>query len=176
MPAPGTPQAAAAEAAQGARAAAQAQAEAARQDAQNIRDQAQAIRDQVQQQIRGVPGGITLQPPDFDMQAMRLDHARRQEKMVFAEFVIVMIAAVFVLTPIARAFARRMEGKQTGRNPVEDGSRDQLQRIEQSIDAMAIEIERISEGQRFTTKLMSGREDAMLPVGSRDDARKPRPG
>lgn len=172
MQAPGTPQAAA-EAAQGARAAAQAQAEAARQAAQNIRDQAQAIRDQMQQ-IRGVPGGTTLQPPDFDM--WRLDHARRQEKMVFAGFVIVMLAAVFVLTPIARAFARRMEGKHTGRSPVDDGSRDQLQRIEQSIDAMAIEIERISEGQRFTTKLMSGREDAMLPVGSRDDARKPRPG
>ena len=170
MQAPGTPQATAAEA----RAAAQ--ADVARQTAQSIRDQAQSIRDQVQQQMRGVPGGITVQPSDFDMQAMRLDHARRQEKMVFAGFVIVMIAAVLVLTPIARAFARRLEGKQTGKNPVEDGSRDQLLRIEQSIDAMAIEIERISEGQRFTTKLMSGREDAMLPVGSRDDARKPRPG
>lgn len=30
-----------------------------------------------------------------------------------------------------------------------------LARIEQSIEAVALEIERISEGQRFTTKLLS---------------------
>lgn len=32
---------------------------------------------------------------------------------------------------------------------------ERLQRLEQGIDAMAIEIERISEGQRFVTKLLS---------------------
>jgi hypothetical protein len=35
--------------------------------------------------------------------------------------------------------------------------------MEQSLDAVAVEIERISEGQRFTTKLLSensGRSDA----------------
>jgi hypothetical protein len=36
----------------------------------------------------------------------------------------------------------------------------QLQRIEQAVDAMAVEIERISEGQRFTTKLLANRADA----------------
>jgi hypothetical protein len=30
-----------------------------------------------------------------------------------------------------------------------------LERMEQAIEAVAIEIERISEGQRFTTKLLS---------------------
>jgi hypothetical protein len=35
-----------------------------------------------------------------------------------------------------------------------------LARIEQAIDAMSIEVERISEGQRFTTKLLSDRADA----------------
>ena len=34
---------------------------------------------------------------------------------------------------------------------------DRLSRIEQAIDAMAVEVERISEGQRFTTKLLSER-------------------
>lgn len=34
---------------------------------------------------------------------------------------------------------------------------ERLGRIEQGIDAMAIEVERISEGQRFTTKLLSDR-------------------
>ena len=34
---------------------------------------------------------------------------------------------------------------------------DRLERMEQAIDAMAVETERISEGQRFTTKLLSER-------------------
>ena len=32
-----------------------------------------------------------------------------------------------------------------------------LQRIEQAVDAIALEAERIAEGQRFTTKLLSER-------------------
>ena len=39
-----------------------------------------------------------------------------------------------------------------------------LEHIEQAIDAMAVETERISEGQRFTTKLLSERTSA----GSRE--------
>jgi hypothetical protein len=35
-----------------------------------------------------------------------------------------------------------------------------LERMEQAIDAMAVETERISEGQRFTTKLLSERAPA----------------
>lgn len=36
-------------------------------------------------------------------------------------------------------------------------SDDRLARIEQAVDAIALEVERISEGQRFTTKLLSER-------------------
>jgi hypothetical protein len=38
-----------------------------------------------------------------------------------------------------------------------------LERMEQSIDAMAVETERISEGQRFTTKLLSERAKEPAP-------------
>jgi hypothetical protein len=44
-----------------------------------------------------------------------------------------------------------------------------LERIEQSLEAVAIEVERISEGQRFTTKLLSeGRTSAaaQLPAAA----------
>jgi hypothetical protein len=34
---------------------------------------------------------------------------------------------------------------------------ERLSRIEQAIDAMAVEVERVSEGQRFTTKLLADR-------------------
>lgn len=39
-----------------------------------------------------------------------------------------------------------------------------LERIEQAIDAMAVEVERISEGQRFVTKLLSDRERVSIPA------------
>ncbi len=34
-----------------------------------------------------------------------------------------------------------------------------LERIEHAIDAMAVEVERISEGQRFVTKLLADRQE-----------------
>lgn len=172
MQAPGTPQAAATQAAQAAEAAAQAQAALAAQTAQNLRDEAQALRNQTQAIRDGVRGGITVQPSDVQLRAMEYEHTRQQEKMVFAGFVIVMVAAVIVLSPLARAFARRMERSRAGKNKLDSDSNEQLERIEQSIDAMAIEIERISEGQRFTTKLLSGREEALIPAGSRDNTKK----
>lgn len=39
---------------------------------------------------------------------------------------------------------------------------ERLARLEQAVESIAIEVERISEGQRFVTKLMS--EKAQLPV------------
>lgn len=150
------------------------QARAAAQDAaQQLRDQAQAIRDQAQAMREGVRNQITLVPPEVQMEQMRYQRQREQEKLVFAGFVVVMIASVLILAPLMRAFARRVDrSKGGGKAVVDDGSREQLQRIEQSIDAMAIEIERISEGQRFTTKLMSGREEALVPVGQRDELKR----
>src|SRR3954467_9588300 len=56
--------------------------------------------------------------------------------------------------PLARAYARKMDAD--GKNPrVPMEVTGRLERIEQSLEAVAIEVERISEGQRFTTKLLS---------------------
>lgn len=44
-----------------------------------------------------------------------------------------------------------------------DRLEERLGRIEQAIDAMAIEVERISEGQRFTTKLLAERSESRSP-------------
>jgi hypothetical protein len=56
--------------------------------------------------------------------------------------------------PLARAYSRRMDAESRNpRIPTEVTSR--LERIEQAVDAVALEVERISEGQRFTTKLLS---------------------
>jgi hypothetical protein len=42
-------------------------------------------------------------------------------------------------------------------------SEDRMQRLEASVEAIAIEVERISEGQRFTTKLLSENSHRAAP-------------
>ena len=48
--------------------------------------------------------------------------------------------------------------------------RDGLARMEQAIDAIAIEVERLSEGQRFTTRLLAEEkgEAAQIPSAVRE--------
>lgn len=67
-------------------------------------------------------------------------------------FVTAIVCAIGI--PLARAYARKMDAdSRNPRIPSEVASR--LERMEQAIDSVAIEVERISEGQRFTTKLLS---------------------
>jgi hypothetical protein len=71
--------------------------------------------------------------------------------------VISVVAIIFVLAPIALAFARVLWRRATRRaeapRDIEDAQR--LKRMEHAVDAMAIEVERISEGQRFLTQLFA---------------------
>ena len=68
----------------------------------------------------------------------------------------VMVASLFFIVPIARALARRIASKPMVA-PLDQGLADQLKRIENSVDSMAIEIERISEAQRYMVRLQSDR-------------------
>ena len=74
------------------------------------------------------------------------------ELIPIVALLIIPITAIGV--PLARALARRID-RQTvqPRIPPEVGAR--LERLEQGMDAIAIEVERISEGQRFVTKLLA---------------------
>lgn len=73
----------------------------------------------------------------------------------------VMCAVIIIGWPLARAFGRRIERRGES-SAVESGVTNQLQRIEQAVEAMSIEIERISESQRFMAKLQS--DSAQRPV------------
>lgn len=55
-------------------------------------------------------------------------------------------------------------------HPAAGDSSMRLERIEQAIEAIAVEVERISEGQRFVTKLLAegSRDTRSLGSGSRD--------
>jgi hypothetical protein len=69
-------------------------------------------------------------------------------------FVCIAVGAIGVAN--ARADARRMESEPATRELPPDGSA-RLERMEQALYSIALEVERISEGQRFTTKLLAER-------------------
>lgn len=85
-------------------------------------------------------------------------------------FVTAIVLAVGV--PLARAYSRRMDAQ--SRNPqIPSEVSARLERMEQAIDSVALEVERISEGQRFTTKLLSegkGASGALGGTSARDRA------
>ncbi|PYP77410.1 MAG: hypothetical protein DMD35_14825 [Gemmatimonadetes bacterium] len=89
--------------------------------------------------------------------------------LIGGEWIPIISIAIVPITaigwPLARAYAKRMEqGSAATRVPLEVTAR--LERMEQAIDSIAVEVERISEGQRFTTKLLSERTAAPPAVGS----------
>ena len=72
-----------------------------------------------------------------------------------------LIVVIVILGPFARMIARRME-----RRPETVASNDnarllqqQLLQLQQSMDAMSVEVERISESQRFQSKLLHERHE-----------------
>jgi len=78
------------------------------------------------------------------------------------------VVAIIIGLPIARAFARRMDRKAVAPQIPQEVTQ-QLNHLAQAVDAIALEVERISEGQRFTTRLLSEQREAAqhaLPTGS----------
>jgi len=71
-------------------------------------------------------------------------------------------AAAVVLFPLMRSLGRVLERRAGVGAPVAARQSPefeaQLRRMEQAIESVAIEVERVSEGQRFATKLLAERE------------------
>jgi len=77
------------------------------------------------------------------------------------------IAVIIIGLPLARAFARRMD-RRGGPAQIPNEISTQLNHLNQAVDAIALEVERISEGQRYTTRLLSEQKDPArqtLPSG-----------
>lgn len=86
------------------------------------------------------------------------------------------IFTIFVLAPIAVAIARGIWKRGVRIVPPAPSPMDQARfdRLEQAVEAIAVEVERIGEGQRFVTQLLAqnaGRERAALgaPARGADD-------
>jgi hypothetical protein len=140
-------------------------AQAAREAAQLGRDAAQAGRDAAQaareaaQATQG-RGTFTLFPPPAPP-SFQDSFPPQIEEISIAFFV---CCAVMVIGwPLARAFGRRIE-RRAESPAINPAMADQLQRIEQAVDAMSIEIERISESQRFMARLQNAQTPERLPA------------
>jgi hypothetical protein len=83
--------------------------------------------------------------------------------VVLGAFLTAIIFAMGI--PLVKAYSRKIDAESRNpRLPIE--LTDRLERMEQALDSIAIEIERITEGQRFTTKLLSegrGAADRQIP-------------
>ena len=146
-----------AEAAQ-ARAQAQEDAQRIREDAQRIREEAQRIREEVREQVRGElqgphgPPVITV-PPNFPWEQNQIP---AQVVDLVTMFVIATVICIVGL-PIARALGRWIDRRGLP-SAMNSEFAAQMTRIEQAVDTMSVEVERISEAQRFQAKLLSDRE------------------
>jgi hypothetical protein len=131
-----------------------AQQEAVQQAAQAQRDAARAIRDAQREMARAAGNGqsITIPPiPPIPGAAQQIPEGAVVISIAF----FLTCAFIAIGLPIARAIARRSDRRSESAPGADADTRARLERIEQAVDAIAVEVERISEGQRFTTKVIS---------------------
>jgi hypothetical protein len=123
----------------------------------------------------GVQGGLQTPPPpeasriftikgkDGNTQVIIPPHAFDNTIPPQVEDISIMffltIGAIIIFLPLVRAFARRMD-RRGGTAQIPNEVSSQLAHLNQAVDAIALEVERISEGQRFTTRLLSEQRDA----------------
>jgi hypothetical protein len=98
--------------------------------------------------VRATSVGTT--PPSFNPGNRNFD--RMANNMV----PIVAIFTIFVLAPIALSISRLLWKRGSLKHMAQAPDNTQrLERMEQALDSIAIEMERVSEGQRFVTRIMS---------------------
>ena len=113
----------------------------------------------------GISIGLPASPGQAgSVQTIRLPEIPPQVEPISIAF-FAMIAIIVVGLPIMRAIARRIDRGTPVAAPIPRAVSEQLQQISHSVDAIAIEVERISEGQRFTTKMLNDRQRDITTIG-----------
>jgi hypothetical protein len=90
-----------------------------------------------------------------------------REAVIISMAFFAMVTAIALGIPFIRMLTRRMERKQLPPQAPSPEITARLERIEQAVEAVAIEVERIAESQRFATKLMAEQAKAKLPPGEK---------
>jgi hypothetical protein len=92
-------------------------------------------------------------PAAGTIERLRIPHITRQEAEKAG------VGAFLLMFPLVLALARRIwvRAGTTAPRSIDIESSPRLQRLEEAIEAISIEVERIGEGQRFATRLLSER-------------------
>jgi hypothetical protein len=100
-----------------------------------------------------VPGAIIPPPPE-----PRRNGPDPDDVFAFLAFLTIVIAF-----PLTIAYARRIwrKGAQTVAAAIPQEIYDRFNRVDQAIDSVAVEVERIGEGQRYITRLYAEQQRAL---------------
>jgi hypothetical protein len=90
------------------------------------------------------------------------------EVVRIVESFFITVAVIALGIPIIRALSRRFIDRPSAPPAIAGDVGPRLERIEQAVDAIAIEVERISEAQRFQTRIMT--EGRALPPANPADS------
>ena len=84
--------------------------------------------------------------------------------LVFAQVAVTIVGLVGSLAGITVLMVRALHPKRLAASvqPPSDAQLAQLEQLQQSVDAIAVEVERIAEAQRFSAKLLAERADPAL--------------
>ncbi|MFL5637919.1 MAG: hypothetical protein ACJ78M_00965 [Gemmatimonadaceae bacterium] len=101
-----------------------------------------------------------------ELMSMAEEPANLPTEDAFDEGMLAGLGSMFVIMTAVLLFLRRRwkRAPRTNAPQMLSGDSERLQRLDHGMEAMAIEIERISEGQRFVTKLLSESHGGAAPA------------
>lgn len=114
------------------------------------------------------PGELATSTGDNPFDPIVIGQMRQTAENISYSF-FATIAVIIVGLPLARAIGRRISNPAPPRPLPSEDLTPKLRQLQESVDAMAIELERISENQRFTTKLLAERPGAPVLEAARVD-------
>jgi hypothetical protein len=113
-------------------------------------------------QAAGIPGAVVEEPREFNQGPPE------------GAFVIGGLFVIVAILPISFAFARRIWRRSSAAvSALPQELMDRLVRLDQAVDAIAVEVERIGEGQRFMTRVLA-EKPAAAALGAAAEHRGPR--
>jgi hypothetical protein len=121
------------------------------------------VRARISQKQGALPGVAVARPPST---------RRGPDPDMVVGGGIALLMAIVLPTSIAFAIRTLKRGRPGPSAPAQDYS-GRFDRLEQAVDAIAIEVERVSEGQRFVTKILAERpaESKVLGAGAAEPIR-----
>jgi hypothetical protein len=125
-------------------------------------DKAIADNERAVAQATAVPGAVVPEPPD---------PPRRGPPEEF--WVFLMILTFIFAIPMSIAFARRIwrRGAQVVSN-IPNEIYERFNRVDQAIDSIAVEVERIGEGQRYLTRVVAEQQKS-IGAGAAEPVKQP---